>query len=77
MTDQRRKIAWSLSKAAQRLPAAERQKFREFLFSLPGAEPPRRKVHSWKKKKAGTGRRKKRESSKIRRQLRLDFEDRG
>jgi uncharacterized membrane protein len=50
MTDHRR-LAWTLSKAAQGLPPAERQAFREFLRSLKGAEPRRRKVHSWKRRK--------------------------
>jgi hypothetical protein len=48
----RRSIAFTLSKAAQRLPAAERQQFRAFLRSLPGGEPKPRKRHSWTRKKA-------------------------
>lgn len=47
----RRRIAWLLSEAAKALPPAERRAFRKFLFSLDGAEPKRRKVHSWKRKK--------------------------
>lgn len=52
-TDDTRRIAWSLSEAAKALPPAERREFRKFLFSLDGAEPKRRKVHSWKRKKQG------------------------
>lgn len=51
MTDDRRRVAWSLSEAAKALPPAGRRAFRKFLFSLDGAEPQRRKVHSWKRKK--------------------------
>jgi hypothetical protein len=51
MGDDRRRIAGSLSKAVQALPPAERQGFRAFLASLPGAEPRRRKTHSWKRKR--------------------------
>jgi hypothetical protein len=51
MADDRRRIAWSLSEAAKVLPPAERRNFRKFIFSLDGAEPKRRKVHSWKRKK--------------------------
>lgn len=51
MSDDRRRIAWSLSEAAKALPPAERREFRNFLFGLDGAEPRRRKVHSWKRKK--------------------------
>jgi hypothetical protein len=50
VSDDRRRIAWSLSEAAKALPPAERRAFRKFLFSLDGAEPKRRKVHSWKQK---------------------------
>lgn len=53
MADDRRRIAWTLSEAAKVLPPAERRSFRKFLFSLDGAEPPRRKVHSWKRKRKG------------------------
>lgn len=51
MSEARRHIAWTLSVAARALPRAERQKFREFLASLPGATPRRRKVHSWHRKR--------------------------
>lgn len=50
-TDDRRRVALTLSQAAQALPPAERREFRKFLFGLDGAEAPRRKVHSWKRKK--------------------------
>jgi hypothetical protein len=50
MSDDRRRIAIALAKAAKLLPVAERQLFREFLKSLPGAEERPRKIHSWKKK---------------------------
>lgn len=33
------------------LPPAERREFRKFLFSLDGSEAPKRKVHSWKRKR--------------------------
>lgn len=52
MSDDRRRIAWTLSKAARQLPPAERQAFREFLVSLPGGKPKKRKIHSWKRKAA-------------------------
>lgn len=51
MADPRRRIAWTLSRAAQALPPAERQGFRAFLAALPGARPKRRKVHSWRRKR--------------------------
>lgn len=32
------------------LPPEERRAFRKFLFSLDGAEPKRKRIHSWKRK---------------------------
>ena len=74
MPGDRRRIAWKLSREAQALPADERQKFREFLFSLPGAEPDTaRKTHSWRRGKS-TGRRKKNKpTKKVDRQMKLEF----
>ena len=69
----RRKIAWTLSRAAQCLPPADRQAFREFLFSLPGAEPKARQTHSWKKGKGRKGKISRRPRSKIGRQMKLDL----
>lgn len=70
----RRKVAWTLSKAAQRLPAAERQQFREFLNGLPGGGPKPKKVHSWKKGKGRKAKRAKRPNSKVTRQVGFDFD---
>jgi hypothetical protein len=65
MADDRRTIAWSISKAAKVLPRAEAQQLRAFLNSLDGSEPAPRKVHSWKRK-AAKGSRAKKRKSKIR-----------
>lgn len=70
----RRRIAWKLSTEAQILPPAERQKFREFIFSLPGAEPDTaRKTHSWRRKKSLTRRRRNKPTKKVDRQMKLDL----
>lgn len=51
--DDRRRLALILYDLSKILPKAERQQFAEFLFGQPGTEAPRRKVHSWKKRRGG------------------------